>query len=123
MAGIIENVIRTQAQKRGRGEFLELHQDLPGGRSSPSRHLRREERFERLEDALTRLSPEHREVIVLARIERVRIKEIAKRMQRSPDAVKQLLVRALRKLRETFGDTESLHLPHHRKVEGDRERD
>jgi RNA polymerase sigma-70 factor (ECF subfamily) len=121
-AGIIENVIRTQSQRHGRGEFLELHRDLPGGQSSPSKHVRREERFDRLEDALNTLSPEHREVIILARIERMRIKEIAERMKRSPDAVKQLLVRALRKLREAFGDTESLHLPP-RKLEGDRKRD
>jgi hypothetical protein len=32
-------------------------------------------------------------------------------MSRSPNATSQLLIRALRKLRETFGDTGSLHLP------------
>jgi hypothetical protein len=32
-------------------------------------------------------------------------------MGRSPDAVTHLLLRALDKLRESFGDTESLHLP------------
>ena len=110
-AQIVENVIRDQAQKRGRGEFLELEHDVPGSQPSPGRRLRREERFDRLDDALKTLSPDHREVILLARIERLRIEEIAARMNRSPDAVKQLLVRALRKLKESFGDTESLHLP------------
>ena len=61
--------------------------------------------------ALDKLSPEHREVIRLARIERLPGAEIARRMNRSPSAVAQLLSRALKKLRERFGDTESLSLP------------
>ena len=44
-------------------------------------------------------------------IEGLKIKEIAERMNRSPAAVKQLLSRALVKLKASFGETESLHLP------------
>ena len=51
-------------------------------------------------------------MIILARIERLRIKQIAARMDRSEDATKHLVVRAIRKLKESFGDTESFHLPH-----------
>ena len=32
-------------------------------------------------------------------------------MGRSPDAIKQLLYRALKQLKHSFGDTESLNLP------------
>ncbi len=54
---------------------------------------------------------DHREVIQLARIEKLPFREIAARMHRSPGAVKLLLLRALRELKQRFGETESLHLP------------
>jgi len=73
--------------------------------------MRRDERFERLQAALDSLSPDHREVITLARLKGLRGEEIAKRMNRSPNAVAQLLSHALKNLKEAFGDTESLHLP------------
>ena len=50
-------------------------------------------------------------MITMARIDGLPIKEIARRWNRTPDAVAHLLFRALRKLKESFGDTESLHLP------------
>jgi RNA polymerase sigma factor (sigma-70 family) len=73
--------------------------------------LRREERFERLEKSLQSLSPDHREVILLARIEGLQIAAIAERLGRSKSAVKSLLLRALKELKRSFGDTESFHLP------------
>ena len=45
------------------------------------------------------MSPESREVILLARIHGLPLKDISDRMNRSPAAVAQLLSRALRKLR------------------------
>ncbi len=79
--------------------------------TSPSKNVRRNERFDRLENALNNLSDDHRKVIVLARIERLGINDVARRMNRSANAVKKLLARALLELRQSFGDTESLHLP------------
>ncbi len=78
---------------------------------SPSKALRRKERFDRLESALSSLSPDHREVIILARIEGLPLKEIGRRMGRSPDAVSMLLLRALKSLRAFFGTTDSIRLP------------
>jgi RNA polymerase sigma factor (sigma-70 family) len=78
---------------------------------SPSRRLQREERLARLEKALAELSPDHRRVLTLVRLEGLTIAEAAARMGRTPNALSQLLLRALRKLRERFGDTESLGLP------------
>ncbi len=66
---------------------------------------------ERLEKALDSLSPEHKEVILLARVEGLEIKQIATRLNKSVSAVKGLLFRALKGLKDSFGDTESLHLP------------
>ena len=71
----------------------------------------RAERFDRLKVALDTLKPDHREVILLARIRRLPIEDVAKRMGRSPDAVGHLLRRAIQKLKISFGDTDSFRLP------------
>jgi RNA polymerase sigma-70 factor (ECF subfamily) len=108
---IAERVIRHAANKKKGTLLLHPLPDAPGSRIPPSKALRREERFERLQAALGNLTPEHREVILLARIERLSFKEIGERMGRSPQAAQQLLLRALQKLKAAFGHTESLHLP------------
>lgn len=117
LRGIAENLLLYWARQYKRTSKRRLEDDVPGSHTSPSRGLRRKERFERLQEALSHLSPEHREVIILARIEGLSIKEIADRMHRTPNAVKQLLWRAVQKLRQSFGDTESFHLPPDRLTE------
>ena len=103
-------VLKEASRHDPKGErFLEC--EPPGDEPSPSRSMRRGERFDRLEAALDNLSPDQRQVVELARLRGMPIKEIASRMQRSPDAVSHLLSRALKNLKETFGDTESLALP------------
>ena len=84
---------------------------LPGSAVTPPEAMRRRDRFDRLEAALDRLKVDHREVIILARIRGLRIKQVAKRMQRTPDATSMLLLRALRELRKHFGSTASFSLP------------
>lgn len=79
--------------------------------TSPSGHLRREERLDRLLESLEKLSPDHRQVILLTRIEGLPVKEVARRMGRSDKAVSMLLLRAMLALREVFGETDSLSLP------------
>ncbi len=110
LVSIAKHVIFKEAYRQGR-PMLEIGRDIAAGGPSPSKAIRRGERFDRLEKALGDLSPEHRRVIELARLEGLPVQEIAIRMGRSPNATSQLLVRALRKLRENFGDTESLGLP------------
>jgi DNA-directed RNA polymerase specialized sigma24 family protein len=73
--------------------------------------MRRVERFDRLRVAVQSLSPEHRQVVLLARVDRLPIREVARRMHRSVNATTQLLWRAMQKLKASFGDTESFHLP------------
>ncbi len=85
--------------------------NLASPRTSPSGALRREERLDRLLSAIEKLSPDHRQVIVLTRIEGMAVKEAAQRMGRSEKATSMLLLRATLALRETFGDTDSLSLP------------
>ena len=57
------------------------------------------------------LKADYRQMILLCRIEGLSIRETAQRMHRSPNAVKKLLARALKELKDRFGDTESLSLP------------
>jgi len=114
LQGISENLILGAADRHKRRKSFELQrQDCPRRESqaTASRAMRREERFDRLQKALEALSPDHREVVLLARIEGLQIKEIALRMGRSTSAVKNLLLRALKELKRSFGDTESFHLP------------
>ena len=114
LSTIVENVIRAAAKKHEKTQYLQLDTDVLDSHVPPSKTFRREERFDRLRSSLERLSKEHQEVIILARIEQLRIQEIAAKMNRTPEAVKKLLARALRNLKASFGDTESLHLPKHR---------
>jgi RNA polymerase sigma-70 factor (ECF subfamily) len=122
LAGIAEHVILNTANRHERHGKLQLTRDVRGESRSPSKGMRQDERFDRFQKAIDGLSPEHKQVILLARIDALPVKEIAKRMNRSPDAIMQLLSRALRKLRKLMGETESFHLPDRTlRVEGSRD--
>ncbi len=107
---ISEHLIWNAAQKQPRLELM-LDGQLKGAAPPPEQSLRRRERFDRLEIALAALNTEQREAVWLSRIEGLRIAQVAARMNRSSAAVKMLLSRALKQLKSSFGDTESLHLP------------
>ena len=110
--GIAQHVILSSArgQQKQKGRVLYVEQELSNHDPTPSKAMRREERSDRLRDALNTLNPDHREAICLVRIEGLRVKEAAKRMNRTPKAVMHLLARGLKELRDSFGDTESLNL-------------
>ncbi len=105
------HVILNQARRHRVRQMEPVEDRVLGKDATPSRSMAREERFERLQAALDGMTPEYREVILLTRIEGLRLKEVAERMERTPAAVAKLLTRALRQLREKFGVTESFHLP------------
>jgi RNA polymerase sigma-70 factor (ECF subfamily) len=112
LRGIAEHVILELARYHRRDQVLYMdHDEISPSDVSPSRGLRRNERFDRLQEALETLSPTYRDVVVMARLKGLRIDEIARRMDRSPNAVAHLLSRALVKLRKAFGETESFSLP------------
>lgn len=111
LSGIAQNLILHLARQHLRVEKVSFNHEVAAGEDSPGKELRRKERFDRLQEALKKLSPDHRQVILLARIDSLPVAEIAERMNRSPKAVHQLLWRALQKLRATFGETESFRLP------------
>ena len=57
-----------------------------------------------LADALKRLTPAYREVIILSHLQGLSFPEVAKQMDRTLDSVKNLWVRALAKLRGILGE-------------------
>lgn len=116
LRGIAENLLLYWAREHHRTDQLPLLADVQASAVSPSKDLRREERFDRLQRILAGFSSEQREVILLARVEGLPMKEVAVRLGRSPDAVRQILWRALQKLRSSFGETESLSLPKDRRI-------
>lgn len=124
LCGIAKHALGDLMRKAGRQRPAALTADPPADAATRSRALRREERFDRLQKALDKLPSGYREALVLARLEGLTANEIARRMDRTPDAVYQLIARGLNLLREEFGDTESLHLPHRqlRREGGDGER-
>ena len=114
LLSIAENRIRDTVKGPRGKEVFEFHEQSTAECASPSRLARRDERFDRLKESLAHLSADHREVILLSRIEGLKIREVAQRMNRSQSAVKNLLLRALHELKSSFGDTESIHLPDRR---------
>jgi RNA polymerase sigma-70 factor (ECF subfamily) len=72
--------------------------------SSPSQQAARREQAVLLADALGRLPPEYREVVILRQLEGLSFPEVARQMNRSLDSVKKLWVRGLARLRGVLGD-------------------
>jgi RNA polymerase sigma factor (sigma-70 family) len=123
---VITDLARHLRRLRRRGNIATPHPMSPGSSggqpgslldlvsapmTSPSRSLQSEERLARLEKALNSLTPEHREVLICARILVLPIRAIAARMKRTEGAVSMLLCRATQKLRLAFGTTDSWYLP------------
>lgn len=114
LEGIATHFILSSARTSARRSEYRMSGEPGAPYVSPSRHERREERFERLSRSVESLPEDYRTAIRLARIEGLAIAEVATRMGRTPAAVKNLLYKAMRKLRDSFGDTESLSLPDRR---------
>ncbi len=100
---IAENEIRDQAEHHGR-QRRDIAQERPldGQVANVAARLRSQvsqvvlrESMERLEAALERLEPQHRDVIVLRKLEELSFAEIGRRFGKSPDACRMLLARAM----------------------------
>lgn len=72
--------------------------------TSPSNHLMRQERHDRLKGALASLPQRDREVLVMRHLEQLSTAEIAAMLEISEPAVKSRLLRALIRMREQMGD-------------------
>ncbi|HVA44876.1 MAG TPA: sigma-70 family RNA polymerase sigma factor [Pirellulales bacterium] len=70
--------------------------------STPSQHVAAREQGVLLAQALSRLPPDYREVVVLRHFEELTFPEVARRMDRTVDSVQKLWVRALASLKQTL---------------------
>jgi RNA polymerase sigma-70 factor (ECF subfamily) len=70
--------------------------------TTPSVIMRKKEALDRLEQALDKLKPEYKQVIVLKKIEGLSHAEIAQRLGKNTGAVRMLLARAMAELTTVF---------------------
>ena len=78
---------------------LQVNQPVGSSAQSPSRQMMADEQTQGLQDAIDRLPPDHRQVMVLRYRAGLSFEEIGKRLGRSPDAARMLWVRAFDRLR------------------------
>ena len=88
---------------------LDRSSEMLGGQlaasvSSPSQGALRQELGVQMADALERLDPAYRDVIILRHFEGLSFPNVAARMNRSQDSVEKLWLRALAQLRRSFSD-------------------
>jgi RNA polymerase sigma-70 factor (ECF subfamily) len=76
-------------------EYSDVANELRDGALSPRSQLIDREERRRVEDAIARLSEDHRQVILLRSRDRLSFVEIGEQMQRSADAVRKLWMRAV----------------------------
>jgi RNA polymerase sigma-70 factor (ECF subfamily) len=84
-----------------------LDRVLVARQSSPSQRAVRREQGVLLANALEQLPDDYRQVLILRHLEELSFPEVARRMQRSLDSVKNLWARALAQLRRSLGDSSS----------------
>ena len=102
MYHIARNVLTDSAQQNKRSAQhydLSNYADRIGGGPTADESLQREQELTLLQDALTRLSPEHREVLVLSRYQDLKYEEIARILNITEGAVKVRVHRAINELK------------------------
>ncbi len=80
-----------------------LFEGLIAAESTPSQQASRREQSVLLAEALGRLPEDYREVLILHHLEELSFPEVARRMDRTLDSVKNLWIRALARLRRRLG--------------------
>jgi RNA polymerase sigma factor (sigma-70 family) len=102
MYRVARNVFADHCRATAPREPIEEAETIADGAPSPFERARLEEDLARLREALLRLSPEDREVLVLARFEGLRHDEIAVLLGCTTGAVKVRAHRALARLRDAY---------------------
>ncbi|MCA8977874.1 MAG: sigma-70 family RNA polymerase sigma factor [Planctomycetes bacterium] len=98
VARIIRDQLGVAARDPRREHAIKTEIPITDRRSGPVTHADRRDRLELLALAMEKLSEDHREVIMLMKIEGMSAKEIGERMGRSENAIHLLLSRALKRL-------------------------
>ena len=100
VARVLRDQVGVAARDPRRERSMKSDLPLADRRSGPITVADQKDRLQLLGQALDRLSEDHREVILLARIEGLSAKEIAERMGRTENAVHLLLSRAIKRLQQ-----------------------
>jgi RNA polymerase sigma-70 factor, ECF subfamily len=98
VARILRDNLGVAARDPRREHAIKTDLPVADRRSGPVTHADRKDRLELLEQALERLSEDHREVILMTKIEGLAAKDVGERMGRSENAIHLLLSRALKRL-------------------------
>ena len=106
MAIIAHHEMRDQARFHQRGKrdnrqntaIATKHRFLADKVRSQTSALVLKEEWRILEDALNQLESDHKEIVVMRKLQELSFAEIGERMGRSPDACRMLLARAMTKL-------------------------
>ena len=97
----------VRMERELQAELDESSRVLDGGLvapfNSPSEQAAQREQAVLLAEALERLPEDYREVLILRHLEGLRFPDLARRMDRSLDSVKNLWTRALARLRDSLG--------------------
>ncbi|MBL8733945.1 MAG: sigma-70 family RNA polymerase sigma factor [Planctomycetes bacterium] len=100
VARIVRDQLGVAARDPRREHAIKTDLPLADRRSGPVTNADRKDRLLLLDEALQRLTEDHREVILLMKIEGLSAREVGERMERSENAVHLLLSRALKRLAE-----------------------
>ena len=97
----IRKVVRFKKDRSGT-EDRYAGMPTPVDATTPSVIMSKREELAKLEKAIDELKPEYREVIVLTKIDGLSYNEIGQRLNKSDDAVRKLVSRAMAELTVTF---------------------
>ena len=102
MYQIARHVRFDQLRKKPREVTLNEQEEPISGDAAPGERIEKMQELALLRSALTRLSPEKREVLVLSRFQRLKYDQIAEILGCEIGAVKVRVYRAIKELRDAF---------------------
>ena len=100
VARIVRDQLGVAARDPRREHPIKTELPLADRRTGPVTSADRQDRLELLEEAMSRLSEDHRDVILRMKIEGLSAREVAAKLDRTENAVHLLLSRALKRLAE-----------------------
>lgn len=109
MYHLARNVLIDSAKqhKRSAQQYdVQTYAEQIGGGALADESLQREQEAVQLQEALARLSPDHREVLVMSRYQELKYEEIARILNTTEGAVKVRVHRAMNELKKIYLNSE-----------------
>lgn len=99
---IARNLATDQGRRLSKVQFVDLSEEMVDGSAAPDIVAERNLNIEQLRAALTQITDDQRDVILLRFIEGFSVAEVAQTLSKSESAVKNLQLRGLRTLQRVF---------------------